>query len=370
MVLLNSLEFLIEPADPIQGTTIDNEAEACMQGPIKIAVLGISVDLGLFAHVPRFDRLSVSLAVFLMRITPRLILWLLGFGIIKMAIWKSSKTRREAIRSMSHRLFSFLLSSDNIYEHDEGYGAMIGKKYGRSYRLDNHSKIGHSLRIAYKQRESIREGVDIYFVHLGSMDWLNLVELKDVRRYFRGILEEIGRKNPQSHVCILGLPDMVNMITHPETLNKIMPLPFFPSVSKLQEWEGFHKYLGLNRRNDKAQIQWAERYMQTYANLMQHELRRAIEKKVICSGSFVDNRKPEGFNTPDRQNFLAIDGMHPTTMGALELVKHGWKTLERDLDLSNFELRLSPALSVQDSTSPYQRSANYPQLVHDTSMES
>ncbi len=300
--------------------------------PLRIGILGISVDLGLLSQTRCHPKHSAALWLFLIRLIPSIMLWALGTFFLKAAVFWPAKERRQKQRLMSHKLFSFLLSKDNFYEHDDGYLRRLEHLFQRPTEVTNLSRIGHSVRLACKQKHLIPSGQDIFFLDIGAMDYVNNTSCAEFRSLFREILEAVGQKNPEAHVVSFSPPDMSIMLGTPLNKKKALPLPFAPTVGDLQRLEGFHKHLRLTADSAPEKKAYAARLLRTYLKIMQHELRRARRLGVIRSFTFIDGLALPWYRPEDRSLYFGLDGLHLTPDAVLVAVRESWPTLVHDLE--------------------------------------
>jgi hypothetical protein len=294
--------------------------------------MGLSVDLGLLGNTQCTPQHSLALWLFLLRLIPSILLWFAGMIALRCAFFLPGKARRNKQRLMSHRIFGFLLSSENFYEHENGFLNRLQRLSQRPLDVINLSQIGQSLLLACKRMDRIPSGQDIIFLHLGAMDYINNVKCLTFRASLRELLQRIGQKNPEGHVIFLGPPDLVTILSTPLNHRKALPLPFAPTISDLHRWEGFHKHLGLTADSTPEERAHAHRLLSIFVQLMKHELNRARNRGVIRNFTFIDGRATPIFQAEDRSRYFALDGMHLTAEAVDVAVAFAWPMIMRDLE--------------------------------------
>ncbi len=304
--------------------------------PIKVTIVGISADLGLFGNTHCTPPHSLKLWWLLVRILLAGVLWLLANLIVHSAFFMPAKTRRQKMRELSHRIFGFLCCKENLHEQENGFLARIEQQFQRPVVLTNLCIIGQSMRMACKTRDRIPGQQDIVILHLGVMDFINKSPCATFRAYTRALLAEVGRKNPAAHIIFLGPPDQVLTLTTPLNHQKALPLPFAPTVGDLHRLQGFHRFLKLTANSTASEIDYAARLLDIYVRIMQRELLRAHRQGLIHSYSFGDCRKVDIYAAPDRPRFFGLDGIHISREGVAHAVAFLWPGISKELAQNKF----------------------------------
>lgn len=299
--------------------------------PLRVSIIGISVDLGLLAKTQCHPKHSLSLWLFLMRLIPTILVWTLCMLALRSAFFLPAKDRRQKLRMISHKLFAFMLSKENFHEHETGFLARLENYFQRPIEVTNLSRIGHSVRLACKQKHLIPSGQDIVFLDLGAMDFVNNTSCAEFRALLRELLASVGSRNPQAHVVFFSPPDMVTMLGTEMNRRKALPLPFAPTVGDLQRMEGFHK-LGVKASSKREKKARASKLLRVYLSIMQHELRRAQRLAVIRSFTFINGLELPIYKPEDRSLYFGLDGLHMTSNAVRLLVHLSWPALARDLE--------------------------------------
>lgn len=298
--------------------------------PLRVSIIGISVDLGLLAKTQCHPQHSLKLWLFLMRLVPTILIWIVCMLALRSAFFLTAKDRRQKLRMISHKLFGFMLSKENFHEHETGFLARLEDFFQRSTEVTNLSRIGHSVRLAHKEKHLIPSGQDIVFLDLGAMDFVNNTSCAEFRALLRDLLATVGSRNPQAHVVFFSPPDMVTMLGTDMNRRKALPLPFAPKVEDLQRLEGFHK-LGVKASSTLEKKAKASKILRVYLSIMQHELRRAKRLAVIRSFTFINGLELPIYRPEDRSLYFGLDGLHMTSQAISLLVELSWPALARDL---------------------------------------
>jgi hypothetical protein len=250
---------------------------------------------------------------------------------LRSAFFLPAKDRRQKLRAISHKLFAFMLSKENFHEHDRGFLARLENHFQRTIEVTNLSRIGHSVRLACKQKHLIPSGQDLLFLDLGAMDFVNNTSCAEFRALLRDLLTTIGSRNPKAHVVFFSPPDMVVMLGTEMNRRKALPLPFAPTVGDLQRMEGFHK-LGIKASSTDEEKARASKLLRVYVNIMQHELRRAQRLGVMRSFTFINGLQLPVYKPEDRSLYFGLDGLHMTSDAIRLAVDLSWPALARDLE--------------------------------------
>lgn len=312
-----------------------------MKEPLRVTILGLSPDLGLFAKTDFYAHHGPKFWFFLLQIVPALVLWSIGTLMLNILFFHKKKLIRSLQRKMSHRLFSFLLSKDNMHEHKKfGYLKQLEDKYNRPVMVSNISQIGNSFKMALRNSDRIPEDQDIVFIHLGAMELYNKLPCNIFRSQVRELLTIIARKNPKVHIIFAGLPESVAALCDPFNHQKCAPLPFAPTITYVQRMEGFLNW-GVHPHCDDATVQWAYKLQSVYVEIITHELRRSQRLGLIHSFTYIDNRQAPLFAPEERAILFSVDGVHPTGEGHRRLASYGWPLISQSLDDSGLALERS-----------------------------
>ncbi len=314
--------------------------------PMKVTVLGLSIDLGLLAEYRFHPRLDLRHGLLLLRIA-NAIFWTLVSALYYRLRYPTAKhlvSRR--ISDCARRRFAFLTSKQNFYEHAEGYVARLSGKYGVEVELTNQSAISNTLSRALKHSDELPRDQDLFFIHLGGMDYLLDVPLLKAARSFRLILEEIGQRNPDAYVVVIGPPDFVRALTSPCNQRKVLDTWLSPRVAWLQRALGFSTGQKLWPGAAEERVAGARRSLGEYERMLRHELSQCLRDGSIRAGCFVEQLQADMFyqDLEQRKRLFSFDGIHLSEAGVARLIKHQWRQLEPALERAHLERLLSGAL--------------------------
>jgi len=313
---------------------------------MKVAVLGLSIDLGLLADYRFHPKLDLRHCMLLLRIFNAVVLTLFAFLYLRLRYLTSPRVANRLVQESARRRFSFLTSQQNFYQHREGYVAKLTRKYGIEVELVNQSAISNTLSRAVRHLDELASDQDLFFVHLGGMDFLQDVPVLSAARSLRLVLEEIGQRNPSAYVVVIGIPDFVCALASPCNLRKILDTRFSPTVGWMQRILGFSSRRKLWHGTADRRIEVARESLHDYDRMIRRELQACLKNGTIHDGCFIEQLKLDMFHQDleQRKRLFSFDGIHLSADGVARLVKHQWKQLEPALDRARLGSLLSKAL--------------------------